>query len=309
MRKHLAKPRSRARRAPALTAVIVAGCLGGLFPALATGPPEQVVNLTPPSIEMGAFYNGADVRIEGRVERGASPIVAVRGADSKEAFNKKGRSGPIWVNAGKVEISGVPSLFLCFSAAPVRALLGPESIDKHRLDEAALKRHLLIEPAKMDQEVIRDHYLKMKSAEGTLRIFPDGVTMGVPAPGGTPFTVRFQWPKTAPPGTYEVSVYECRDGAITRQSSVPLRVVAVGSPAALGRLAREHGTLYGMIAVLVAAMAGFGMDFVAARLLKRRRRVRIAIPTPAAEPAEPAPAAPVGAGTRAGRRTDTTGKA
>jgi len=145
-----------------LAAVAVVASLAGLFPTLATGPPEQV-NLTPPSIEMGTFYNGADVRIEGLVERGASPVVVVRGAAIKEAFNKKGRSGPIWINAGKVEISGVPSLFLCFTPAPLASILPPESIGRHQLDERALKKGMVIEPAKMDQEIIRDHYLKLKA--------------------------------------------------------------------------------------------------------------------------------------------------
>lgn len=297
MRQYLNRPRSKARKEAIISSVVVVAAVAGLLPLLALGSEQQLVNLTPPSIEMGTFYGGSAVRVEGSVERGCSPVVVVRGPTIKEAFNKKGRTGPIWVNAGKIEVSGVPSLFLCFSAQPVRALLGPETITRQGLDEAGLKAHLVIEPAKMDQPAIRDEYLKLKSAEGTVGVFPSAVEMGRPAEGGTPYTVEFDWPKKAQPGTYEVSVYECRDGAILRHSTVPLRVAAVGFPAALGRLARQHGALYGIIAVLIASLAGFGMDFVTSRVVRRRARVRIRVPVPEPEPVKAAAAA--GAGSKA----------
>ena len=279
MREHPGRPRSGARRRALLLAAALAG-VAVLFPAVALGPPQEVIRLTPPSIEMGAFYGGSSLRIEGRTERGCAPVVVVRGPEVKEAFSRKGRSGPIWVNAGKLEISGVPSLFLCFSPAPVRSLLSAEAVARGGLDEAALKSRLVIEPARMDHEVIREHYLKLKAEEGMLGVFPDGVQTGQPGESGVAYSVELQWPRKAPPGTYEVSVYECRDGAIIRHSTAPLRVTPVGFPAALGRLARGHGAAYGVIAVLIAAMAGFGMDFFASRLMRRRARVPLRMPVP-----------------------------
>ena len=69
--------------------------LGGSL--MAAQPPIRV---TPPTIEMGVFYDGARVRIQGLAEPGSRALVVVRGAGIKEVFNRKGRVGPIWVNAG-----------------------------------------------------------------------------------------------------------------------------------------------------------------------------------------------------------------
>jgi hypothetical protein len=256
--------------------------LGGSL--MAAQPPIRV---TPPTIEMGVFYDGARVRIEGLAEPGSRVLVVVRGAGVKEVFNRKGRVGPIWVNAGKVEISAVPSLFLCFTPEPVAALLGRGEIDRCQLDEAALKSQMRVEPRGMDQEIIREHYLKLKKQDGSLQVASGAVKMGPPGPAGEPFLVEFQWPKKAPPGRYEVRVYECREGKVVNQSSIPLDVLAVGFPARLARLAREHGSLYGAMAVLIAVLAGFTIDFLTSRLIKRRARRRLPVvlePGPEAAP-------------------------
>jgi uncharacterized protein (TIGR02186 family) len=252
---------------------------------MAAQPPIRV---TPPTIEMGVFYDGARVRIEGLAEPGSRALVVVRGAGIKEVFNRKGRVGPIWVNAGKVEISAVPSLFLCFTPEPVAALLNRSEIDRCQLDETALKSQMRVEPPAMDQEIIREHYLKLKRQDGSLQVASGAVKMGPPAPAGEPFSVEFHWPKKAPPGRYEVRVYECRDGKVINQSSIPLEVLAVGFPARLARLAREHGSLYGAMAVVIAVLAGFTIDFLASRLIKRRARRRLPVVLePAPEAAQP----------------------
>lgn len=266
--------------------VLAIALLGG---SLIAAPPP--IRVTPPAIEMGVFYDGARVRIEGLAEPGSRALVVVRGAGIKEVFNRKGRVGPIWVNAGKVEISAVPSLFLCFTPEPVAALLNRGEIDRCQLDETALKSQMSVEPPAMDQEIIREHYLKLKRQDGSLQVASGVVKMGPPVPGGEPFSVEFHWPKKAPPGRYEVRVYECRDGKVVNQASIPLEVLAVGFPARMARLAREHGSLYGALAVVIAVLAGFTIDFLASRLIKRRARRKPAVvlePAPDSAQAETA---------------------
>lgn len=283
------------RTAPRVWLTAIAALGGSLMTA--GDLPRPRIRIQPPTIEMDAFYDGARVRIEGAAQSGAKALVVVRGASSKEEFNRKGRVGPIWVNRGKVEISSVPSLFLCFGPEPVAALLGREQIDRYQLDEAALKSQMRIEPREMDHEVIRDHYLKLKKQEGSLLIASGALKMGSSLAAGEPYSVEFQWPKKAPPGRYEVRVYECRDGMVVDQSSLALDVVAVGFPARLGRLAREHGSLYGVVAVIIALLAGFTIDFLTSRLVRRRARRRPAVVLePAAEPAQPQQAGQAKAG-------------
>ena len=85
------------------------------------------------------------------------------------------------------------------------------------------------------------------------------------------FSLQFQWPKKAPPAEYEVTVYEVRDGAVIRGLAVPIEVVRTGFPAWLAAMAENRASLYGTVAVIIAAMAGFGIDFLTTRLFGRKR--------------------------------------
>ncbi len=241
--------------------------------AWATGPAQPRVKLTPERIEMGSFYSGVRVKIEGLVGHGSKAIVVLRGADKRESFNKKGRFGFIWLNAGSVRISGAPSLFLCFSPEPVRALLDAEVIGQRLLDEASIQAYLRIEPEQAPDRAkeVRSNFLALKTEDGLYHIYPGGLKMGAPLAEGTPFSAEFLWPKIAPPASYTVQVLECRDRAVIAESSVPLEVVKVGFPQSLAVLATQHAAYYGVLAVLSAACAGFMIDFLAAKLFGRRR--------------------------------------
>ncbi len=91
--------------------------------------------------------------------------------------------------------------------------------------------------------------------------------------GHAPFSLAFRWPKKAPPGNYEVRVYEVVGGAVVRDASVPFSVVRTGFPAWLSALAENRAPLYGATAVLVAVLAGFGIDLLTTRIFGKKRAV------------------------------------
>jgi len=239
-------------------------------PALAANPQFPTVRVDPQRVEMTAFYSGAELRIDGMASPGSKVIVVLRGSDMVGHFNRKGRVGPIWINVGKLDISGVPSLFLRFSPEPVERLLAPGEIERYQLSEAAIKRQMIVAPARLDHEDIRSGYLALKIEQGVYSAVSGTVKMGEPAGEGTPYSLSFHWPRRASPASYEVRVYECRGGAIAGASTVPLTVVRAGFPATMAYLAADRPALCGILAVLAAVLAGFGIDFIASRLPKKR---------------------------------------
>jgi hypothetical protein len=248
--------------------------LMSLPPALWAGAETQPrVTLTPARIEMGSFYNGARVRIGVVVNDGSKAIVVVRGADRHESFNTKGRFGFIWLNSGRVRISGAPALFLCFSPEPVSALLDQDAIRQRLLDEESIQARLQIEPVQAPSRAarIRSDFLALKAADGLYRAYAGELKTGAPAPGGAAFSAEFAWPKMAPPATYTVQILECRNRAVIAERSIPLEVVKVGFPRDFAVLASQYAAFYGVLAVVAAALAGFAIDFVASRLFGRKR--------------------------------------
>lgn len=257
-----------------LFAVTLIFWAAGLAPLFGAEMPNTSVKLTPEVIKMEAFYGGAQLRIEGVAAPDAKVVVVIRGPARSEVFNTKRRFGPIWINSGQVRVSEVPSQFISFSAEPLSAFLTPASVAKHQLDETAIKHGMRIEPLRgelvLTEDVIREHYVTLKKERRTYQALNGSVQMAEPGQDGTPFAVDFRFPKKAPPATYQVTVYECRDGDVFRTSSVPLEVVKVGFPEALANLATRSAPLYGVLAVFVAALAGFGIDFLTAKIFGKK---------------------------------------
>jgi len=242
--------------------------------AAGRSPDLGTFTISPGVVQMGAFYNGVQVKVEGIAENGSNVIVIVAGKDCDERFNTKAKAGPIWLNSGKVRVTGVPSLLLRFTSGPVELLLAREVIEAHDLDEGALRRRIRIEPAAGGRdESLRGDFVALKSEQGRYQFVDGGVAMGEPGPQGAPYSLAFTWPRRAPPATYDVRVYEIRDGSVIRESSAPLRVTRVGFPAWLAGIAQQSAPLYGLTAVVVGAIAGFGIDFATMLLFGKKRSI------------------------------------
>jgi hypothetical protein len=120
--------------------------------------------------------------------------------------------------------------------------------------------------------VAKDYFF-YKKMQGSYSLVNGGFRMSQPDPGAVPcatYTLEFVLPRCAAPGQYQVSVLECRGGGVVVSSDVPLQVMEVGFPALIAWLASQHASSYGILSVVVALLAGFGIDFVAARLFKRK---------------------------------------
>ncbi len=248
--------------------------------------PLPDIRISPKTIEMGAFFNGARLRVSGAVASDAHVVIVVRGADREEAFNFKSRVGPIWLNTGKVHVSGAPSLFLALSSDHVFVLLGRAEVEAEQLDVASIRRQMRLTPASLDRDIVRAGYLSMKQEEGIYLVNPAGVVLGAADGSGRTFSSEFDWPAKAPPARYEIRVYECRDRAIARTWSAPLEVVKVGFPAWLSALAAERAAAYGGLAVAVAVLAGFGIDFLVRFVFGKKRPVHVKVPPREVHPRE-----------------------
>jgi uncharacterized protein (TIGR02186 family) len=266
-----------------------------------TAPPVTL-ELSPKTIEMGAFYNGARLRIEGKAPSGSQVMIVLRGTSKDEVFNRKDRVGPIWINVDKVHVTGPPSLFLRFSSEDVHTFLDRETIEAYALDELSIRNRMQIhtERGVRDPEALRligDQYIDLKKKDGSYRRIADRVHVSESGNGEERYTLEFGWPKLALPGSYQVEVYACRDGRIVGQSGTVLPLVEVGFPAFMANAAKSHAYWYGIFAVILAVIAGFGIDALAVLLGGAKKRIPAqARPVPRPQPAQRTMAARAGAG-------------
>ncbi len=245
--------------------VFAAICLAGEMAGVEASNGGFVIE--PERVEIKIMYSGAPVRISGTAAEGSQVVVVIRGPDKEETFNKKVRAGPIWISSGQVHVSGVPSLFLSYSPEPVRSILPPEEVERSLLDPEAIRGRMHLDAGgdEIDEDMIRTNYLTLKTDDRIYQVH-DQTEGLVPSGQSGEYALEIHWPATAPPASYEVAVYECRDQEIVAQNTGLLVVEKVGLPARLYEFAMNKAPMYGALAVLLAVMAGFGIDFLTARI-------------------------------------------
>lgn len=286
--------------------LLIGSCWAGLITVgtgcqLVAAPEALGVRVTPEFIAMGSIYSTPYVQVQGNIAIGSKAVVTVTGPEVDEILQWKGRLGPVWISFDRVHVTGIPSVFLCFSGAPLDTFLNAEAIEEYQLNEYAVsksmkcmvrcqcrERHIGIpahygfsearcsgvRPTSEQEAFIRKNYLRLKEAEGTYGVLTGGVELGGAQEGRVPFFVRFPWPRKAPPAKYQVTMYECRDWKVLRSSSVWLNVSSVGFPATVEQMASAYPSLYGVLAVIAAAITGFGIDLACACLFGKNGAIK-----------------------------------
>lgn len=76
-------------------------------------------------------------------------------------------------------------------------------------------------------------------------------------PGRQLFRVDIGFPANAPVGRYEVEVYLMQDGQVASAQSTPLQISKIGFEAWVFDFAHRHALSYGVLAILIAVVAGW----------------------------------------------------
>lgn len=237
-------------------------------------PPGGTLEVTPSLIEIGLLYRVSPILVSGQAPLGSQVLVAVRGEDKAETYNKKVQAGPIWISSGRVHISGAPSLFLLFSSAPIDSVEAQQALAAEALTPGAIRQNIHVDAGAetVDEDALRASFLAMKLKNGFYQVHNGGVSLEPAGNGAAPFSLRFQWPRKASPGTYTVTAYAWNQDGIRPIASRQLHVAEAGFAAFITRAATEQPAYYGVAAIVLAMIAGFGIDFLAARLFGRKQR-------------------------------------
>jgi len=247
-----------------------------LLPALVPAPDaaERNILVEPESIHIGAFYSATVVEVSAEIPEGCDAVIEILGEEIEEQLLRKGRHWDIWMNVGEIDIEEAPSVYYAMSS-------DPKSLDESSPDPAfgygALQRraYFIGDVKGLKRLKIFDEFVKLKEREKLYHVYPGELELSS-HPGG-PVIVHgtFIIPSRIAPDTYQVRLSVLRDGRLVDSRTAPLEIRVVGLPASLFSLARRHGSVYGLLAVLVAAAFGYFTGVVFKRTKPdRRKRIR-----------------------------------
>jgi hypothetical protein len=215
-------------------------------------------------ITVDFFYHGSSVSVRGIADPDVDLIIKIASADGHEALKEKGRkAGFLWMNVGTLEFENTPKLYEVHSTKPARELLVPEEADRYVLGYSALTRHVEVTPLATEEERGKwfGEYLKFKE-DSKLYARTTGQITFAEKDGKRTYLLNTKWPYQAPPGDYLATVYAVRNGHVVETAESKVRVEQVGSVRYLASMAKNHGALYGLLSILAALGAGFGVGLV-----------------------------------------------
>lgn len=233
-------------------------------PQLAGSTVSVTTKHEPNLIAIGAFFNGTQLTVSGKIAPENDVVVIVKGKQEELTLKKKGKAlGLLWMNLGDVHVKKVPNLYILYSSKGRMELAAPDAKtwEQMGIGFEYLKKEMEIEAPEAERNDLAREFLKLKQKQGLYASHPGEISFG--QKGGTEksFNAAVWMPPRIPPGEYQVQVMEIHNGIIVGNSMDQLKVKEEGIPSMISSLAFNHSLFYGFLAVLIAVAAGLVMDF------------------------------------------------
>lgn len=243
-----------------------------------TGP-RIVAALSQEVVEIRSDFAGAEIILFGAVTGFSDEddiVIVVRGPHTDLRVMRKERTFGIWINRAPVRFEDVPSYYSVASTRPLQDVGGFSAL---RREGIGLQHLRLSAPDSERTEVrlgvevtvseIAEDIIEYREAISRNRrrdaLFAETAT-GLEILEGGLFRATVALPPATPVGDYTADVYLFRDGRAVASGTVALEVRKAGIERIIYNFAHEHGWLYGLVAVALALLFGWG----AAAIFNRR---------------------------------------
>jgi len=203
-------------------------------------------------------FTGTDVLLFGTAGGTGEVVVVVRGPEEPHTVRRKGRRLGIWVNEKEMRFESVPAFYAVAASRPLDDFL-PERVAA--LHQIGLENIRLMPAADAAVDDIGDFRAALIRNKQKVNLYGAKIAE-VSFLGGRLFRTDMYIPANAPVGNYTVGVYLVRDEDVVSAEITPLIVSKVGFEARLSDFARRYSLAYGVLAIVIAAVAGWFAHFV-----------------------------------------------
>jgi uncharacterized protein (TIGR02186 family) len=247
------------RTALRLAAILLALASARAY-AAEPGQEEVQSDISMREISIQSNFTGIEILIFGSVDFSHAPapdkgvydvIVVIRAPDQALVARRKLRVAGIWVNGPGKTYPTVPEFYAVLATRPLRAITSEETLKSLGIGLGNLDFGRRTE-GDLDEQTFRSAVIRLKERQ---RLFQD-VDDGVSFIGRSLFRATVDLPVNVPIGRYTAAVYLFRDGALVSKNESTLEVNKVGFERLIYLLAFRHPFLYGLLAVVMAVLAG-----------------------------------------------------
>jgi len=255
--------KSKVRRFTNIFSTILIALSGLIFSATISSA-ELTVKANHDHIKIDFFYHGSSVSVSGNADSGTDLIVKITSPDGHEVLKQKGKvAGLLWMNTGTLNFENTPNLYSIHSTKKIEDILSREEMDKYVIGYPALSRHIKMDPAVNEDETAKwfGEFVKYKESSNLYTTSYGRITTSA-KDGRQAYYILTAWPYQAPPGDYLVTVYAVKDNKVIEMAEANVDVEQIGIIKALAGMAKNNAASYGIVSIIAALLAGFGVSLV-----------------------------------------------
>ncbi|MFM8500340.1 MAG: TIGR02186 family protein [Chakrabartia sp.] len=234
-----------------------------LLLSIAAANPVLVPDVSQRKIDIVYSFTGAELLMFGAIlypggrvpTEKADIVVVLRGPTQPLIVREKQKlGGLIWVNAQSARFLSTPSYYAIASSRPLDELVDERTAAIYELGV----KNLQLSPASSEQPETRRRF-----ENGLIDLFSksklyDEQQGSVEISNGVLYRARLAIPARVPVGNYVTETFLIKDGRILAVASKEVQIDKSGFERFVAESARQYPLLYGLVAVLLSLLLGWG---------------------------------------------------
>jgi uncharacterized protein (TIGR02186 family) len=229
---------------------------------LAQAEPRLVPDVSHRDIEIRYSFTGEELLLFGAIiypggrppQPGTDVAIVVKGPLEPIVVREKQKVFGIWMNVGRVRFRSAPAFYAVASSRPL-----PQLIDERMaaIYELGLGNLQLSPGGGAPADVLRrfEHGLvDLRRRNQLYHEYPRGVEISE----GVLYRARIRIPARVPVGTYTAETFLIRDGRVIAGAAREIRIEKLGFERFVSQAAERWSLAYGIVAVALSLLLGWG---------------------------------------------------
>ncbi len=220
-----------------------------------------VTGLSENRVQITANFDGSDILIYGAVNRDAPApvgdplevIITVEGPSTPLVLRRKERVAGIWINRSSVTIDAAPSFYAVTTTGPLADILSGTEDLRHKITLQYAIRAVGISAEAANAPDFVEALQRIRLQEDRFRVDERSVQLVEE----TLFRTDVALPANLTDGNYTVRLFILRGGKVIDSQERLIGVRKAGVERFLFNLAHQRPFVYGLLSLLMAAVAGW----------------------------------------------------
>ena len=243
----------------ALIALLLAPLLIG------AAKPKLVPDVSQRRIDIIYSFTGAELLLFGAIvypggrvpTRGAEIAVVVKGPAQSLIVREKQKIAGIWLNADSARFRSVPSFYAVAASRPIEKLVDPRTAAIYELGIKNIQLSPASGASPEEQRRFEAGLVDLKLRNGLYGQTSSGVEISE----GVLYRARIAIPARVPVGKYTAETFLIQDGRVVAGATRTIDIDKSGFERFVAAAAQNWSFTYGLVAVAVSLLLGWGAGF------------------------------------------------